>query len=73
MRRIATQLAMPVSLAVDLCWRVVWFKIVHDMSTAAIARQMRISEHSVRQYLSLFRRAGDVRPKIQRHAPQRRL
>lgn len=61
---------MPAPYSVDFRWRIVWLSMVHKRSSLTIARQMCISERSVRRYVNLFDQTGDVRPKIQRHGPQ---
>ena len=62
---------MPTSYSVDLRWRVVWLRLVHDMTTGSIAREMCISESSVKRYLALFQRTGDVTPTPQRRGTER--
>ena len=50
-----------------------WLKIARSMSTATIARQMHISERSVRRYLTHFQQIGDVVPRTQCCGPNRLL
>ena len=64
---------MPLSYSVDFRWRVVWLRIAHGMSAIQVARQMCISERSVRRYLALFQQTGDVVPRNQRRGPERLL
>ena len=61
---------MPVPYSIDLRWRIVWLSIVHKLSPSIISEQMCVSERSVRRYLNLFHRVGDVKLKTQRHGPQ---
>ena len=57
----------------DFQWRMVWLKIVNDMSTEEIASLMNISEQTVRRYISKFHRTGDVKPKEHRNVPRHLL
>lgn len=44
--------------------------IAHNISAATIAEQSCISERTVRRYLRLFHRTGDVKPQSCRYGPQ---
>ena len=64
---------MPKAYAVDLQWRVVWLSLAHNRSSPEISNLLLLSERSVRWYISLFHRTGNVEPKSQRHGPQKLL
>ena len=57
----------------DLRWRVVWFDLVHDISSREIAHLLCLSERTVRRYIALFHQTGDVKPVSRRSGPQRLL
>ena len=63
-----SRMAPPYSM--DLRWRIVWLKIVEDMSAGAIASLMNISERTVRRYVAMFYQTGDIQPKEHRNGPQ---
>ena len=64
---------MPKAYAVDLRWRVVWLYLAQNRSSSKISSLLLLSECSVRRYISLFYRTGDVEPVSQRHGPQKLL
>lgn len=64
---------MPKAYAVDLRWRVVWLYLAQNRSSSEISSLLLLSERSVRRYISLFYRTGDVEPVSQRHGPQKLL
>ena len=60
---------MPVLYSLDLCWRIVWAFLCHRQSFADIATSFNVCERTVRRYVDLFQRTGDVRPCQRRHGP----
>ena len=64
---------MPKSYAVDLRWRIVWLYTAKQFSPMKIARLVCINERTVRRYIALFQRTGDVQPVSQCHGPQKLL
>lgn len=64
---------MPVAYSTDLRWRVVWLYITHSLKMSDIAEQLCLSERSVRRYIDLFQRTGDVKPCSQQHGPPKLL
>ena len=64
---------MPKAYAVDLWWRVVWLYLAQSRSSSEISSLLLLSERSVRCYISLYYRTGDVEPISQRHGPQKLL
>ena len=64
---------MPKAYAVDLRWCVVWLYLAQNRSSSDISTLLLLSERSVRRYISLFYRTGDVEPTSQRHGPQKLL
>ena len=64
---------MPKAYAVDLRWRVVCLYLAQNRSSSDISSLLLLSERSVRRYISLFYRTGDVEPTSQRHGPQKLL
>ena len=54
----------------DFRWRIVWLKIVEEMSSNTIASLMNISERTVRRYIAKFHQTGDVLPVEHRNGPQ---
>ena len=60
---------MPVPYSLDLRWRVVWSFICHRRSFSDIAASFNVCERTVRRYVDLFQRTGDVRPSQRRHGP----
>jgi len=57
--------------SIDLCWRVVWFDLVH--ASHEIADLFCLSERTIRRYITLFHQTGDVKPVSCRNGPQRLL
>jgi len=64
---------MPIPYSVDLRWRVVWMHLAHNRSPADIAQLLCISEHTVRQCLTLFYQTGDVEPRPRTNGPKKLL
>ena len=64
---------MPLAYSTDLRWRVVWLHIAHSLKVSDIAEQLCRSERSVRRYIGLFQRSGDVKPCSQQHGPPKLL
>ena len=62
--------SMPNPYSLDLRWRIIWLYFAHSRSQLRIAALLHISERTVRRYVDLFYRSGDVRP---RACPQRLL
>jgi hypothetical protein len=58
---------MPIHYSLDLRWRIVWSFICHRRSFADIAASFSVCERTVRRYVDLFQRTGDVRPYQRRH------
>ena len=57
----------------DFRWRIVWLRIVHNLSADAISSMMNISERTVRRYETKFYQTGDILPKEHRNGPERLL
>ena len=64
---------MPINYSEDLRWRAVWLHLVQRMSYAEIADTLFVSQRSVTRYVELYQSTGDVKPKTQRHGPERVL
>ena len=62
---------MPNPYSYDLRWRIIWLYLAHKQSPCRIAAQLHVSEHTVRRYVALFYRSGDVRPRACKNGPQR--
>ena len=54
---------MPPPLAIDLRWRVVWSYLANNMTVSEVAESFCLSERTVRRYVDLFYRTGDILPK----------
>ena len=61
------------AFSVDLRWRIVWSHLVHHYSPKELADHFQVSPVSVRRYINLFKRTGDVQPKKQQHGPPQLL
>ena len=61
------------AFSVDLRWRIVWSHLVHHYSPKELADRFQVSPVSVRRYINLFKRTGDVQPKKQQHDPPQLL
>lgn len=59
---------MPNPYSLDLRWRIVWSFICHRQSFADIG-SFKVCERTVRRYINLFQRTGDVRVCKTRHGP----
>ena len=57
----------------DFRWRIVWLRIVHNMSAVSISSLMNLSERTVRRYETQFYQTGDILPKEHRNGPERLL
>ena len=64
---------MPNPYSLDLRWRVVWLSLTRRYSAIEISQLLQVSEHTVRQYITMFQQTGDVEPKQYRHGPLRLL
>ena len=62
---------MPLAYSTDLRWRVVWLHIAHSLKVSDIMEQL--YQRSVRRYIDLFQRTGDVKPRSQQHGPPKLL
>jgi transposase-like protein len=51
----------------DLRWRIVWLSLAYHATPDDIARKLQVSSRTVRRYLLLFRRGGDILPKARRN------
>ena len=60
---------MPHPYSLDLRWRIIWSFICHRQSFADIASLFGVCERTVRRYVSLFQRTGDVKACQRRHGP----
>ena len=47
-----------------------WLKLAHGASSKEIAEFLVLSERTVRRYLTMFRRTGEVRAAVHRNGPQ---
>ena len=64
---------MPKAYAVDVRWHVMWPYLAQNHSLSKISSLLLLSERSVRCYISLFYRTGDIQPVTQRHGLQKLL
>ena len=48
----------------------VWLNLAHGASSVEIAKFLALSERTVRRYLTMFKRTGEVRPAVHRNGPQ---
>ena len=64
---------MPLPYSTDLRWRVVWLSIAHGATPTEVGQLLSLSERTVRRYLALFHRTGDVQPATRRNGPQKLL
>ena len=64
---------MPLAYSLDLRWRLIWFYIVHHLTTSDISKILSISERTIRRYINMFEITGDIEPTLQRHGPPRIL
>ena len=60
---------MPNPYSLDIRWRIIWSFICHRQSFADIASLFGVCERTVRRYVSLFQRTGDVKACQRRHGP----
>ena len=60
---------MPNPYSLDLRWRIVWSFICHRQSFSDIACSFQVCERTVRRYVNLFLRTGDIRARQRRHGP----
>lgn len=60
---------MPTSYAIDLRWRAVWA----FFSCSQVAEAFCLSEQTVRMYVGIFQRTGDVLPKAYVPGPKKLL
>ena len=51
----------------------VWLHTAHSLKVSDIAEQLCLSERSVRRYIDLFQRTGDVKPCSQQHGSPKLL
>lgn len=49
--------------SVDLRWRVMWQKVVHDLSFEDIGRRLGIASSTAHRIFALFTETGEVEPK----------
>ena len=64
---------MPNPYSLDLRWRIIWLYLAHKQSPLRIAALLHVSERTVRRYVALFYRSGDVRPGARKNGLQRLL
>ena len=64
---------MPAPYAVDLRWRIVWSYLTLNSTSAEVAELFSLSERTVRRYVDLFYRTGDIVPKDCVHGPRKLL
>ena len=50
-----------------------WLHTAHSLKVSDIVEQLCLSERSVRRYIDLFQRTGDVKPCSQQHGPPKLL
>ena len=58
---------MPKPYAIDLRWRIVWLSTAKGLNPEEISALVCVSQSTIRRYLTLFERTGDVQPVSQRH------
>ena len=68
-----TDRSMPNPYSVDLRWRIIWLYLARKLSSLQIAALLNVSERTVRRYVALFYRTGDVKPRQRKNGPQRLL
>ena len=54
---------MPKAYSIDLRWRIVWTYLAHRSTISELAHIFHLSERTVRRYIELFYRTGDVTPR----------
>lgn len=64
---------MPKAFSTDLRWRIVWTYLTSQHTLSEIARTFCLCERSVRRYVDLFYRTGDVLPQVSSHGPKKLL
>ena len=68
-----SEISMPNPYSLDLRWRIIWLYLAHQKSPSRIAALLHVSERTVRRYVALFYRSGDVRPRTRKNGPRRLL
>jgi transposase len=61
---------MPRPYSLDLRWRIVWVYLAHHSSTAEIAHTFGVCQRTVRRYIRLFQRFGEVSSLQISHGPK---
>ena len=64
---------MPNPYSLDLRWRIIWLSLARNQSSVDIAKELCVSERTVRRYLDMFWQTGEVEPVKYRHGPPRLL
>ena len=64
---------MPNPYSVDLRWRIIWLYLAQKLSSLRIATLLNVSERTVRRYVALFYRTGDIKPRLRKNGPRRLL
>lgn len=64
---------MPKAFSTDLRWRIVWTYLTTHSTLSGLASTFCLSERTVRRYVDLFYRTGDVLPKESVHGPKKLL
>ena len=68
-----SEISMPNPYSLDLRWRIIWLYLAHKKSPSRIAALLHVSERTVRRYVALFYRSGDVRQRTHKNGPRRLL
>ena len=66
-------LVMPVPIAIEVRWRIVWLHYHKEFSCKAIADLLYVNVTTVRRIIARYVATGEVAPDLYKHGPARLL